>query len=73
MNYTTKELDELLLASHERLESLIQEYRRTHKVPSRGIISTPEIDAERAEQKRLYGEYCKLRESKTDLNENGNL
>ena len=28
-------------------------------VPGEGVISTPEIDAERAEQKRLYGEYLK--------------
>ena len=56
MEYTKEELDRLWRDSVERRERLIQEYKDT----SRGIISTPEIDAERAEQKRLFGEYCKL-------------
>ena len=60
MGYTKEELDRLWRDSVERRERLIQEYKDTHQVPSRGIISTPEIDAERAEQKRLFGEYCKL-------------
>lgn len=54
------QLDKEMRESVSRMETLIQEYRRTHKIPSRGIISTPEIDAERAEQKRIFGEYCKL-------------
>ena len=60
MEYTKEELDRLWRDSVERRERLIQEYKDTHQVPSRGIISTPEIDAERAEQKRLFGEYRKL-------------
>ena len=60
MEYTKEELDRLWRDSVERRERLIQEYKDTHQVPSRGIISTPEIDAERAEQKRLFCEYCKL-------------
>lgn len=63
MSYTKDELLELCRASHAREEELIKEYRRTHKIPSRGIISTPAIDAERAEQKRLFGELCKLRDN----------
>ncbi|MBU3806297.1 MAG: hypothetical protein H9882_05325 [Candidatus Fournierella pullistercoris] len=62
MNYTKEQLDELWIKSRRRYETLIAEYRRTHKVPSRGIISTPEIDAERAEQKRLRKEYFKLKD-----------
>ena len=60
MSYTLEQLDQLTKKSVRRERSLVAEYKRTHSVPSRGIISTPEIDAERAEQKRLYGEYCKL-------------
>lgn len=60
MEYTKVELERLWKESIDRKEKLIQEYRHTHKIPSRGIISTPEIDAERAEQKRIFGEYCKL-------------
>lgn len=60
MNYTKEQLDQLMKESVYRTEKLVQEYRRTHKIPSRGIIFTPEIDAERAEQKRIFGEYCKL-------------
>lgn len=60
MEYTKEELDQRWKESVERCEKLVKEYRRTHKIPSRGIISTPEIDAERAEQKRLFGEYCEL-------------
>ena len=59
MSYTLEQIDQLTRKS-VRERSLVAEYKRTHSVPSRGIISTPEIDAERAEQKRLYSEYCKL-------------
>ena len=62
MDYTKEELDELCRACCARKEELVKEYRRTHKVPSRGTISTPEIEAENAEIKRLFGEYCKLRD-----------
>ena len=60
MSYTLEQIDKLTKESVRREKALITEYRRTHTVPSRGIISTPEIDAERAEQKRLYGEYLKV-------------
>lgn len=60
MSYTLEQIDQLTKKSVQRERSLVAEYKRTHSVPSRGIISTSEIDAERAEQKRLYGEYCKL-------------
>ncbi len=59
MSYTLEEINKLTVESIHREDLLIAEYKRTHKIPSRGIISTPEIDAERAEQKRLYGEYLK--------------
>ena len=62
MSYTKEQLDAKMRESVRKEEALIQEYKRTHKIPSRGIISTPEIEAERAEQKRLFGEYCKLRD-----------
>lgn len=60
MQYTIEQLDQLWKESVEREENLIKEYRLTHKIPSRGIISTPEIDAERAKQKRILGEYSQL-------------
>lgn len=60
MAYTKEELDQLWKESVDRYEALIQEYKRTHKLPSRGVIITPEIQALREEQKALYAEYCKL-------------
>ena len=62
MAYTKEELDRLWKESVERYEALIREYKQTHALSSRGTITTPEIEAERAEQKRLFGEYCKLRD-----------
>lgn len=59
MIYTLEQIDQLTKESVRRENALIAEYRRIHTVPGRGVISTPEIDAERAEQKRLYGEYLK--------------
>lgn len=59
MIYTLEQIDQLTKESVRRENALIAEYRRAHTVPGRGVISTPEIDAERAEQKRLYGEYLK--------------
>lgn len=63
MNYTIEQINKLTAESVHREDLLIAEYKRTHKIPSRGIISTPEIEAERAEQKRLYGEYLKAVQS----------
>ena len=60
MGYTTEQIEQLWKESVRREESFIAEYKRTHSVPSRATISTPEIEAERAEQKRLYGEYLKV-------------
>ena len=51
MIYTLEQIDQLTKESVRRENALIAEYRRTHTVPGRGVISTPEIDAERAEQK----------------------
>lgn len=60
MSYTKEQLDEKMRESVRKEEALIQEYKRTHKLPSRGVIITPEIQALRGEQKALYAEYCKL-------------
>lgn len=60
MSYTKEQLDEKMRESVRKEEALIQEYKRTHKLPSRGVIITPEIQALREEQKALYAEYCKL-------------
>lgn len=57
---TKEELDALSVKLARQEEALIQEYKRTHKLPSRGVIITPEIQALREEQKALYSEYCKL-------------
>lgn len=59
MSYTLEEINKLTVESIHREDLLIAEYKRTHKIPSRGIISTPEIDLERAEHTRLLGEYIK--------------
>ena len=60
MSYTKEQLDAKMRESVRKEEVLIQEYKRTHKLPSRGVIITPEIQALREEQKALYAEYCKL-------------
>lgn len=60
MSYTKEQLDEKMRESVQKEEALIREYRRTHDIPGRGMILTPEIKALRDEQKALYAEYCKL-------------
>ena len=57
---TKEELDALSVKLARQEEALIQEYKRTHKLPSRGVIIRPEIQALPEEQKALYAEYCKL-------------
>ncbi len=63
MSYTNDELQKLWKASLQRERTLIQEYKKTHSLPSRGIILTPEIQAEKKEQKRLYTEMLKLKQN----------
>lgn len=62
MSHTKEQIEQLCKESVRRERDLVAEYKRTHHVPSRATISTPEIEAERAEQKRLYGEYLKALE-----------
>ena len=50
---TTEELMALSQELAMREENLIQEYKRTHRLPSRGIIITPEIQALRDKQKTI--------------------
>ena len=59
MSHTKEQIEQLWKESVRRERDLVAEYKRTHHVPSRATISIPEIEAERAEQKRLYGEYLK--------------
>lgn len=59
MSHTKEQIEQLWKESVRRERDLVAEYKRTHRVPSRATISTPEIEAERVEQKRLYGEYLK--------------
>ena len=59
MSHTKEQIEQLWKESVRRERDLVAEYKRTHRVPSRATSSTPEIEAERAEQKRLYGEYLK--------------
>jgi hypothetical protein len=59
-NYTEEEIEALRRESVHREKELIKEYKRTHYVPSRGIIITPEIQAERDKQKALFIAYRKL-------------
>lgn len=42
----------------ERREAIVQEYKRTHTLPSRGIIDTPELRALQKEEKRRFIEIC---------------
>jgi len=60
MNHTKEELVQLAKGAIKRRDALIEEYRRTHKIPSRGTISTPEIDAERAKIKEYELEIIRL-------------
>lgn len=50
---TLEEVNVLMMESIERHEQFIQEYRGTHKMPSRGRIITPSILAEEEIQKQL--------------------
>ena len=59
MSYTVEQINELTKESVRRERALVAEYKRTHSVPSRATISTPEMDTERADQKRLYCEWLK--------------
>lgn len=62
MNYSDLTDEELEALSHEyflRTEALVKEYRANHKILSRGIISTPEIDALREKRIDLTREYLK--------------
>ena len=67
MNYsdlTDKELEALWHEYFLQEEALVKEYRATHKIPSRGIISTPEIDDLRKKQVDLLREYLKRHSKK---------
>lgn len=50
------ELNALSAEMAAREEALVQEYKRTHKIPGRGIIDTPERRALHAEEKRRHYE-----------------
>lgn len=50
------ELHELSIEMAAREEAIVQEYKRTHALPSRGVIDTPERRALREEEKRRYME-----------------
>lgn len=58
-NLTDEELEALSRECFQHKETLIKEYRKTHKVPSRGIISTPEIDVLKEKRDDLTREYLK--------------
>ena len=67
MDYSDLTDEELEALSHEcflRTEAIVKEYRATHKVPSRGIISTPEIDALREKRDELTREYLRRHSKK---------
>lgn len=69
MNYSDLTDEELDALSHEcfrEKEALVKEYRETHKVPSRGIISTPEIDVLRKKRDALTREYLRRHSKKND-------
>lgn len=66
MSYTREELDALWKANLERKEEIVKKYWKEHPEIFRGYrgsIDTPEMRAVREEEKRLFGEYCKLRDN----------
>ena len=53
--------EELLALGKEiaaRRKTLVDEYKATHTLPSRGTIITPELKALEAEEKRRFIEIC---------------
>ena len=64
MSHTEDEILSLWRESVRRQEKLVKEYRETHKMPSRGVIITPEIEKERTYRKQLYAEMLKLKYKK---------
>ena len=43
MSYTVEQINELTKESVRRERALVAEYKRTHSVPSRATISTPDL------------------------------
>lgn len=54
----SREFHKLDTEISDREEALIAEYKKTHKIQSRGIIDTPELKALREEYKRRFIEIC---------------
>lgn len=50
----TAELHALSVEMASREQAIVDEYKRTHNLPSRGVIDTPERRALRAEEKRRF-------------------
>ncbi len=53
-----QELRELGQKMQQREDMLINEYKKTHKIPSRGIIDTPELHRLREEKRLRFIEIC---------------
>lgn len=67
MNYSDLSDEELEALSHKcflQMEAIVKEYRATHRVPCRGIISTPEIDALQEKRNELTREYLRRHSKK---------
>ena len=61
MSKAEEKKSELLALGKEmtrRDDEIIAAYKKTHKLPSRGVIDTPERRAVRAEEKRRFIEIC---------------
>lgn len=67
--YTDEELYKLCKESSATEEKLVRQYRDEHKIPSRGIISTPEIDAAREMHTKVNMERLRRAELKRGDNQ----
>jgi hypothetical protein len=61
-----EELDQLSHEIAQRRRVLVDEYKRTHTLPSRGVIITPELQALQAEEKRRYFEIINKYKAKNE-------
>ncbi len=53
-----QELRELGREMQQREDALVEEYKKEHQIPSRGIIDTPELRQLREEKRLRFIEIC---------------
>lgn len=62
MKHSKEEIEFLSKQSVMREEALIKKHKQTHRIPSRGVILTPEIKKERELRKELFKEYFETKD-----------